>query len=157
LFVPTQIPKAQSPYNFLLLAAYQGPEQRILIEKATQAMFSFLNRLIENGGLEADVGLGFIQIEVLFIADLKIMSLVLGVNHSSSTKFCPICLVKRPNHRKQPSIGQMRDLKTDVQKYPTLLNIPIQNVVTPPLHMLQGAVNQVLKNMENDRYKLIFN
>lgn len=153
LFVPTEVSNAQSPYNFLLLAAFEGPEQRQLIERATRTMFDFANQLIENGGIEANIGSGveFIQVEVLFVADLKMMSLILGVNHSASTNFCPICLVKRSDHKKQASVGKMRNLQTDEQKFSTLLNVPIENIVTPPLHMLQGAVNQVLKNMEKDR------
>ena len=78
LFVPTDVSNSQSPYNFLLLSMYQGPETRVLIEKATAFFFEFINSILEAEGLEMDVGNGSecIAIKVLFVGDLKMLPFV---------------------------------------------------------------------------------
>lgn len=153
LFVPTNISQPQSPDNFLLLAMHEGKEIRELIEQSSAMLFAFANSLIENGGMEVDLGAGtiFVKIQVLFVSDLKMLPLVFGVNHSSSTNFCPICFVKRGDHRKEASSGQLRDPTMDDQINPTLLNISVENFVCPPLHLLQGCTNKVLETMDKQK------
>lgn len=155
LFVPTDVSNSQSPYNFLLLSMYQGPETRVLIEKATAVFFEFINSTIEAGGLEMDFGNGseFIAIKVLFVGDLKMLPFIFGVDHSSSTTFCPLCLVKRNDHKEEACSGPMRQLNESI-----LLNIPLSNIVCPPLHIIQGLTNNILKVMDkikrNELFKL---
>lgn len=148
LFVPTNIPNTQSPYNFLLLSVYQGPETQVLIKKATAVLFGFANSIIKNGGLEIDVGNGpeFVEVEVMFVSDLKMLPLVFGVSHSSSKTFCPLCLVKRDEHRETACSGSLRSLNELA-----LLNIPLSNIVCPPLHLIQGFTNKILQAMDSEK------
>jgi hypothetical protein len=153
LFVPSEVPNAQSPSNFLLLSMYKGSETRVLIEKATAVFFGFVNSIIENGGLEMNFGAGseFIAIKVLFVADLKMLPLIFGVDHSSSTTFCPFCLVKRNDHKEEACSGRVRQLSDS-----SLLNIPLSNIVCPPLHILQGLTNKILEVSDKEKRKELF-
>jgi len=132
---------------------HKGPETRELIEKSAASLFDFANSIVNRGGFDVNFGTGttFVKIEVLFVSDLKMLPLVFGVSHSSSRTFCPMCLVERPDHRIEASFGQMRNPITDEQANPPLLQIPVQNIVCPPLHLLQGVTNKVLELMDAER------
>lgn len=151
-FVSTDVPKPQSPYNFCVAALYKGPETRQLVAVATAVLFRFANQLSRDGGIFVQLQNGstfFVSIDVMFVSDLKMLPIVFGVNHSSSTYFCPLCLVSRHDHRKEASGGIMRNFQLDDNE--TLLDIPIMNIVCPPLHLIQGAVNTILKEMDKEK------
>jgi hypothetical protein len=128
---------------------YQGKETRILIEQATAIFFEFVNSIVDRGGIEINFGSGlkFIRIEVLFVADLKMVPLVFGVSHSSSNSFCPMCFVQRKDHKTAPCSGQPRNPSTDEQRYPPLLNVAVRNIVCPPLHIIQELTNKIFETM----------
>jgi hypothetical protein len=151
--VATDVLNPQSPYNFLLLAMHQGAEKRNFIEQSTACLFNFINSIIDLGGIDVDFGFGsvFINIKVLFVSDLKMLPLVFGVNHSSSSTFWPICLVKRKEHHEGPCIGEKRNLTEDKQANIPLLHIPVENFVCPPLHLIQGLTNKIFEVMDKKR------
>lgn len=150
LFVPNDVPNAQSPYNFRLMSMYEGAETGDLIQQANKVFFDFINSIIEDGGLDMDFGNGpdFISIKVLFVSDLKMMPLIFAVDHSSSKTFCPFCSVKRDEHQESACSGDVRQLKEAA-----LLNVPISNMVCPPLHILQGLLNKVLEVIDETKRK----
>jgi hypothetical protein len=133
-----------------LAAAYEGQETHHLIEKATAVLFEFGNQLVQDGGIYLEDG-HFVPIDVMFVSDLKMMPYVLGVKHSSSNEFCPMCTVSRAAHKEKASIGEPHNVLAPTSK--ALLRIPIEDVVCPPLHMLQGATNLVLKKMVREKKK----
>lgn len=143
----------QSPYNFLLLAMHQGPEKRNFIEKSTACLFEFINSMIDHGGINVNFGFGsiFINVEVLFVSDLKTLPLIFGVSHSSSTTFCPICLVKRNDHREGPCTGEKRNLNQNEQTKLPLVRVLIKNFVCPPLHLIMGLTNKVFEEMDIEK------
>lgn len=142
-FVPTNVSKPQSPYNFVLAAAYKGPETRELIQKATHALFSFANNLSSSGELHFTNGMS-LKVDVLFVADLKMFPLVIGCNYHSAKQFCPFCDVTRDAHREKSSVGNLYTALNDS----ALLKLRRENIVVPPLHSLQGATNTILAKMD---------
>lgn len=113
-------------------------------------MFEFANALADHRGFNIYLENKpiFINVDLLFVADLKMLPMIFAVDHSSSTTFCPICLVKRPDHRKENSSGRVRELNES-----SLLRIPVQNIVCPPLHLIQGATNHIFANMDKEKLK----
>lgn len=150
LFVPTDVPNAQSPFHFLLMSMYQGPETRQLIEKANAGFFSFINSIIESGQISVDLETATIPVKVLFVGDLKMVPLVFGVHSFSANLFCPICLVHRKSHKICACFGELRNPSTDEQPNYPLLKIPVNNIVCPPLHLLQGLTNKILFQMGSE-------
>jgi hypothetical protein len=114
-------------------------------------MFTYLNDVIAQSGIEIKLGndeLAFLRITVLFSSDLAMLPLIFGVNHFASLNFCPICLVNRHDHRVEATVGPMRNLDKHIGDKIPLLKIPVDNIVPPPLHMIQGALNKMLELMD---------
>ena len=135
------------------MAVYQGDEARELVQTATQVFFDFVNACIERNVISVDFGRGRRQllIDVLFVGDLKIVPTVFGMKHAGATQFCPFCMVTREEHALGPSIGERRNLDNVEPGRARLLQIPLENIVCPPLHMIQGAVNKILERMNVEK------
>lgn len=130
------------------MGMFEGPETQSLFKTAAATFLKFINALAEHRGFVIDLESAkiFIEVDVLFVSDLKMIPIVFNCNHSSAKAFCPICLVNRPDHRKERSSGPVRELKED-----SLLQIPIENIVSPPLHLILGATNRVLQSMDPEK------
>lgn len=134
--MPTNVSKPQSPFNFILAAMYEGPGTRSLVEKFTGLLFKFANGIAENRGVYVFNGdqQVFVHVDVLFVSDLKMLSIVLGIKAPSANQFCPFYLVQRDDHKARRCRGT---LKMFNQK--ALLQIPYSNIVVPPLHVQQST------------------
>ena len=158
-FVPTGVAAPQAPRNFVLAAAYRGPETREFLSVAAARLFEFADQLIEDGCLRMRVNGESVQlpVEVLFVDDLKMLPVIFGTPHASSTRFCPMCKVSKHEHRLQPTRGVTRQLLHDGDdSQRPLLNVPIENFVVPPLHLLMGAVNKILEVIHADQRERLF-
>ena len=90
LFVPNGVKNSQSPKNFLVLAAYDGPEATNTIGLVARRMLNFVNSLNQY-----PIGNTLVKVELLAVGDLKWLPLVTNTPHHASTEFCPICKVTK--------------------------------------------------------------
>uniref|UniRef100_A0A1I7SCH8 RICTOR_V domain-containing protein n=2 Tax=Bursaphelenchus xylophilus TaxID=6326 RepID=A0A1I7SCH8_BURXY len=126
--IPTNVPKPQSPTNYVVMAMYNAKEEsKELVGIAGESYFNFANSIVNAGGYEMDGQ--WIAVKVLWVSDLKMIPVVLDVPHTSSNDFCPICVCKRKPVRAAPQFRPYRIYSDD-----RLLQIEPENLVIPPLH-----------------------
>ena len=76
----------------------------------------------------------------------------LDVPTTSHRDFCPACRVLKADHDQQSTRGERRS--SDGRQ--PLLRLDLDNLVWPPLHLLEGAVNKLLEKMDDTpRHRLL--
>jgi hypothetical protein len=162
------VAKSQSPANLVVACAWIGPEKLSIIREATKELFSFAARL---NGKFIEVDCQRVSVNFFFVGDLKMEPMVFGIQSATSNRFCTRCEVTRAEHKKGRGVYRQRDIDTivatanKVQKlkgskqfiqnrikkyyksisHVPLLRLPIIQSVPPPLHILQGLLNELLK------------
>lgn len=164
------ITKPQSPKNLALAVIWEGNEKLDVIKEATKELFDFVE-LLDNKTITLENNP--ISIRCFFVGDLKMESYVFGVQGGNANVFCTRCHVTRSEHISKfqmyhertidelDNAGQIverlngsktykqqliKDVYNSVSHKP-LLRISIKQNVPPPMHLIQGVLNSILKKI----------
>lgn len=169
-FYLPNVSKPQSPKNIALATVWTGAEKLTTINDATSELFSFAELLNKNGIIWLEKS---IPVRCFFVGDLKMESTIFGVQGGNANSFCTHCHVTRAEHiakrqncrerniEEMIEVGKIvetlsddkiykqqkiRDIYSSVSHVP-LLKIPIEQNVPPPMHIIQGTLNAILKTI----------